>query len=43
MVDSIKKGLLEIIWGEGVDWINLAEDRDTWRALVNAVKNFLVP
>jgi hypothetical protein len=30
--------------GEGdVDWIGLAEDRDRWRALVNAVMNLRVP
>jgi hypothetical protein len=26
----------------GVDWMELAEDRDRWQALVNAVMNFLV-
>jgi hypothetical protein len=41
-VDNIKMNLLEIGWG-GVDWIGLAQDRDKWRALVNAVMNFLVP
>jgi hypothetical protein len=34
--------LLEIGWG-GVYLIGLALDRDKWRALVNAVMNFLVP
>jgi len=24
-------------WDEGIDWIDLAEDRERWRALVNAV------
>jgi hypothetical protein len=41
-VDNIKMGLLEIGWG-GIDWIGLAQDRDKWRALVNAVMNLRVP
>jgi hypothetical protein len=41
-VDNIKMDLLEIGWG-GVDWISLAQDRDKWRALVNAVMNLRVP
>jgi hypothetical protein len=32
----------EIEW-EGVDWINSAQDRDQWRAVVNTVMNFRVP
>jgi hypothetical protein len=41
-MDNIKMDLLEIGWG-GVDWIGLAQDRDRWRALVNAVMNLRVP
>jgi hypothetical protein len=41
-VDNIKIDLLEIGW-DGVDWIGLAQDRDNWRALVNAVMNLRVP
>jgi hypothetical protein len=41
-VDNIKMDLLEIGWG-GVDWIGLAQDRDKWRAVVNAVMNLQVP
>jgi hypothetical protein len=41
-VDNIKMDILQICWG-GVDWIGLAQDRDKWRALVNAVMNLQVP
>jgi hypothetical protein len=39
--DDIKMDLREIGWG-GVDWIDLAQDRDQWRALVNTVMNLWV-
>jgi hypothetical protein len=35
-VDNIKIDLKDIEW-DGMDWIDLAEDRDQWRALVNTV------
>jgi hypothetical protein len=41
-VDSIKMDLRELGW-DGMDWINLAQYRDQWRALVNAVMNLRVP
>ena len=39
---NIKMDLQEVEW-KGVDWIHLAEDRDRWRALVNAVMTIRVP
>jgi hypothetical protein len=41
-VDNIKIDLLEIGWG-CVDWVGLAQDRDKWRALVNAVMKLRFP
>jgi hypothetical protein len=41
-VDNIKIDLRGIGW-YGMDWIDLAQDRDQWRALVNTVMNLLVP
>jgi hypothetical protein len=40
--DNIKMDLREIWWG-GMGWIDLAQDRDQWRALVNTVMNPRVP
>jgi hypothetical protein len=41
-VDNIKMDLREIGW-DGVDWMDTAQDRDKWRALVNTVLNLRVP
>jgi hypothetical protein len=39
LVDNIKMHLREVGW----DWIDLAQDRDRWKAYVNAVMNLRVP
>jgi hypothetical protein len=41
-MDNIKINLGEIGWN-GVDWIDMAQDRDQWMALVNTVLNLRVP
>jgi hypothetical protein len=40
--DNIKIDLREIGWG-GMDWIDVAQDKDQWRALMNMVLNLRVP
>jgi len=40
--DNIKMGLQEVGSGD-MDWIELAQDRERWRALVNAVMNLRFP
>jgi hypothetical protein len=41
-IDNIKMDLREI-GRDGVDWVDMAQDRDQWRALVNTVFNLRVP
>jgi hypothetical protein len=41
--DDIKLCFKEIGLGEGVDWINLTQNRDQWRALVSTAMNFRLP
>jgi len=40
--DNIKMDLQEVGCGD-IDWIDLAQDRDRWQALANAVMNLRVP
>jgi hypothetical protein len=42
LVGNIKMGLLERAWG-GVDWISMAQDREKWRAPMNAAMKLRVP
>jgi hypothetical protein len=39
---NIKMDLQEMVFG-GMDWIDMARDKDKWQALVNAVMNLRVP
>jgi hypothetical protein len=41
-VDNIKMNLREIGW-DSMDWIDMTQDRDQWRTLVNTVMNLRVP
>jgi hypothetical protein len=41
-LDNIRMDLVEMGWDD-VDWIGLAQDKDTWRALVNSILNLRVP
>jgi hypothetical protein len=41
-VDNIKVDFREIGWDD-MDWIDLVQDRDQWRALVNTVRDLRVP
>jgi hypothetical protein len=41
-VNNIKIDLGEVVWDD-MDWIDVAQDRDRWRALVNTVLNLRVP
>ena len=40
---DVKIDLKEIDWKGGVDWLDLAQCRDRWRDLVNAVMNIRLP
>jgi hypothetical protein len=41
-LDNFKIDLREMRW-DGMDWIDLAQDREQWRALVNTMMNLRVP
>jgi hypothetical protein len=41
-VYNMKMDLREIGW-DGIDWIDLAQGRDQWRALINTIMNLRVP
>jgi hypothetical protein len=39
--DNITMDFRKVVWGD-IDWIDLAQDRDRWRAVVNTVMNLRV-
>jgi hypothetical protein len=41
-VDNVRMDLREVGW-DGADWMDMAQDRDQWRVLVNTVLNLQVP
>jgi hypothetical protein len=41
-LDNIKMDLREIVW-DGMNWIDLAQDRDQWKAFMNVIMNLRVP
>jgi hypothetical protein len=41
-MDKVKVGLREIGWG-GMEWIDLAQNKGQWRALVNTEMNLRIP
>jgi hypothetical protein len=41
-VHNIRRDCGEIGW-DGIDWVDVTEDRDQWRALVNTVMNLRLP
>jgi hypothetical protein len=41
-MSPVRKVLREIGW-DGMDWIDLAQDREQWRALMNTVMSLQVP
>ena len=41
--NNLKMDLQEVGWGGGLGWIDLAQETDRWRALVNVTMNLRVP